>query len=111
MLPQSLSSLHASNWLLHRACGVCDCDAAVQCPKCEHDRAFWHQFQTRSADEPSTNCTYPPRIVLEDPGIEAHLLTRMDPSDPSLIVYKCVCSALTTLLWKIGSVLTLTFPT
>ncbi|KAH7097995.1 transcription factor S-II-domain-containing protein [Auriculariales sp. MPI-PUGE-AT-0066] len=30
----------------------------VQCPKCEHNKAFWHQFQTRSADEPSTNLLF-----------------------------------------------------
>ncbi len=24
------------------------------CPKCEHDEAFYEQFQTRSADEPAT---------------------------------------------------------
>ena len=32
----------------------------VVCPKCEHDEAFYEQFQTRSADEPATtfySCT------------------------------------------------------
>jgi transcription factor S len=26
----------------------------VACPKCEHNEAFYEQFQTRSADEPAT---------------------------------------------------------
>ena len=26
----------------------------IKCPKCDHDRAFFMQIQTRSADEPMT---------------------------------------------------------
>jgi hypothetical protein len=35
-------------------CCCCGGGGAAKCPKCEHPEAWFHQMQTRSADEAST---------------------------------------------------------
>ena len=30
----------------------------ASCPKCNHDKAYFHQLQIRSADEPMTTCKF-----------------------------------------------------